>query len=297
MEQITEYIEKAEPFGMSVILVDDTLFLRSEYRIVRDHARDLFVPCEKAAVNGQLQLLYFWEKLTPLSELAGTLNEAECFRILTELGEHFVQMQENGFLTSGRILLDMERIFADPASMRIFLVYLPIRSLTDNPFQKEKAIRTSLLRIASSMNGIGGEYLKELCGIFADPALTLSEMRSRMASVRRLPLELLEVSDGNRVSETAGSRRIIVSGEYTLIGKSSGANVRIRNDPAVSRRHCCLTWRNGSYEIEDLGSTNGTWLNGVLLRKGMRQAVKEGDRIGIADLTFEVSRAERLTDG
>jgi len=35
------------------------------------------------------------------------------------------------------------------------------------------------------------------------------------------------------------------------------------NDPEVSRQHCRLTQVEDSYQIQDLGSTNGTYLNGV----------------------------------
>jgi len=34
------------------------------------------------------------------------------------------------------------------------------------------------------------------------------------------------------------------------------------NDPEVSRHHCRLTRGGGGYTLEDLGSTNGTFVNG-----------------------------------
>lgn len=42
------------------------------------------------------------------------------------------------------------------------------------------------------------------------------------------------------------------------------------------------------YTIEDLNSTNGTFLNGEKLKEHEVQAIKEGDRISLANLEFVV---------
>ena len=48
----------------------------------------------------------------------------------------------------------------------------------------------------------------------------------------------------------------------------------------VSRRHARITRRNGQYFIEDLGSTNGTFINrGRRLLPGDRQSLRDGDEI------------------
>ncbi len=57
-------------------------------------------------------------------------------------------------------------------------------------------------------------------------------------------------------------------------------------DAKVSRRHARIIRRNGSYLIEDLGSTNGTFINrGRRLLPGVPQDLKEGDEI-IVGKTF-----------
>jgi hypothetical protein len=54
----------------------------------------------------------------------------------------------------------------------------------------------------------------------------------------------------------------------------------------VSRRHAQITRRNGQYVIEDLGSTNGTFVNrGRRLLPGDRQPLRDGDEI-IVGKTF-----------
>jgi len=61
----------------------------------------------------------------------------------------------------------------------------------------------------------------------------------------------------------------------------------------VSRRHARISMRDGNYLIEDLGSTNGTFVNrGRRLAPGDRQPLKDGDEIivGKTFLRFRVAR-------
>ena len=61
----------------------------------------------------------------------------------------------------------------------------------------------------------------------------------------------------------------------------------------VSRRHARISLREGQYVIEDLGSTNGTFVNrGHRLAPGDRQPLKDGDEIivGKTFLRFRVAR-------
>jgi hypothetical protein len=73
--------------------------------------------------------------------------------------------------------------------------------------------------------------------------------------------------------------------EESTIGRDIGNRIVI-NDPEVSRRHARLTFQVGGYVIEDLGSTNGTFVDGQrlmgphLLRPG--QIVMLGEKITLA---------------
>lgn len=63
----------------------------------------------------------------------------------------------------------------------------------------------------------------------------------------------------------------------------------------VSRRHARISLRDGQYLIEDLGSTNGTFVNrGHRLASGERHPLKDGDEIivGKTFLRFRVAGKE-----
>jgi hypothetical protein len=62
-----------------------------------------------------------------------------------------------------------------------------------------------------------------------------------------------------------GRNHQLNSGE-TTIGRSSDNDIRIEN-AKVSKHHAKIIEQNGRFTIVDLGSTNGTWLNGKLIRE------------------------------
>jgi pSer/pThr/pTyr-binding forkhead associated (FHA) protein len=74
------------------------------------------------------------------------------------------------------------------------------------------------------------------------------------------------------------------------IGRGPSNQVIIPDDTFTSRNHAWITYEDGEFWLEDLGSTNGTLLNGHPVVK--RQVLSSGDkiRVGHTELTFEVEK-------
>jgi hypothetical protein len=88
----------------------------------------------------------------------------------------------------------------------------------------------------------------------------------------------LVLSDGKRVPLSAG---------VVTIGRAADAVVRL-SDTSVSRRHAEVRPTGDGWSIVDLGSTNGTRVNGAGVRE---RRLADGDRISVGDATirFEAS--------
>lgn len=73
-----------------------------------------------------------------------------------------------------------------------------------------------------------------------------------------------------------------------LIGRNGG-QIQLSGDPQVSSRHCVITLTSGHATLSDLGSTNGTWLNGTRLQPGLAVPLYAGHslRVGSSDLLCE----------
>ncbi|HEV7516868.1 MAG TPA: FHA domain-containing protein [Thermoanaerobaculia bacterium] len=89
-------------------------------------------------------------------------------------------------------------------------------------------------------------------------------------------------------------RRIdLREGEITL-GRSRGCGVVLR-DPSVSRGHALLSMRQGRVTLQDLRSSNGTYVNGKRLDK--ETVVEEGDRLVIGETELFLRRVQGGKDG
>ncbi|MDR2196558.1 MAG: FHA domain-containing protein [Coriobacteriales bacterium] len=80
--------------------------------------------------------------------------------------------------------------------------------------------------------------------------------------------------------------RLAIAGPL-IVGRAPGADIVI---PAtyVSGRHARFTRLGDSLVVEDLGSTNGTTLNGEPIAGAMQLQV--GDTVGIGEVTLRIAR-------
>src|SRR5437660_477344 len=74
------------------------------------------------------------------------------------------------------------------------------------------------------------------------------------------------------------------NGEY-LIGRGVECHVR-PNSPWVSRQHCLLFISETGVQVRDLGSTNGTLVNGVRILE--EQRLRAGDRLQVGPLVLQL---------
>jgi len=72
-------------------------------------------------------------------------------------------------------------------------------------------------------------------------------------------------------------------GPGAVLGRGDAAEIRL-NDPFASSRHARVAVQGGTVILEDLGSTNGTYLNEELLA-GLAP-LHHGDRVRIGDSEF-----------
>jgi pSer/pThr/pTyr-binding forkhead associated (FHA) protein len=90
-----------------------------------------------------------------------------------------------------------------------------------------------------------------------------------------------------------GHKFFVTSDSRVLIGRSEKAHIRITCDNYCSREHALMYWDGNIYFIEDLKSTNGTFVNGK--RMCGKCELHIGDVIGLGNTELLIG-AKDYTD-
>src|SRR5262249_46301484 len=78
-------------------------------------------------------------------------------------------------------------------------------------------------------------------------------------------------------------QRLPLNKDVVVLGRDQSADISLPS-AAVSRRHARLSWQDGTYFVEDLGSTNGIKVNDRQVTS--RTPVTESDELRIGDLVL-----------
>jgi hypothetical protein len=89
------------------------------------------------------------------------------------------------------------------------------------------------------------------------------------------------------VTSPPGSKGVVypLTGEVS-VGRSPGCSISLPDDTFVSQVHARVFHRGGEWWLEDLGSTNGTYLNDERVRSAV--VVRSGDRLQFGQTVTEL---------
>lgn len=82
-----------------------------------------------------------------------------------------------------------------------------------------------------------------------------------------------------------GGEPITIAKDLVLVGRKDDCDIQL-DHKSVSKQHCVIVKTDGLLLLRDLGSTNGTRVNGQRIR---RAALLPNDQLNIASLRFKVA--------
>jgi hypothetical protein len=98
-----------------------------------------------------------------------------------------------------------------------------------------------------------------------------------LGGTRLLVLASPELGEGNTIEVTAP----------TVIGRDATSGIRLEHDEFVSARHARIEPRPEGALIDDLGSTNGTFLNGSKVKRAKHAKVGDVIKVGATELQVQ----------
>jgi pSer/pThr/pTyr-binding forkhead associated (FHA) protein len=95
----------------------------------------------------------------------------------------------------------------------------------------------------------------------------------------RIVIQLKDIGDRSRAAD------IVIDRFPFVIGRRHDCDLAL-NSPSISRRHCCFLRNGEEIRLQDLKSTNGTYLNGN--RVNASEILREGDVITLDSFSFRL---------
>lgn len=108
-------------------------------------------------------------------------------------------------------------------------------------------------------------------GSFSAPQLVGDSTSPRVSKQQRLVLVLAE-------------REVVIDGARFLVGRDVSCDLTI-DSPRISRQHAVLHVLDAAVEVEDLGSSNGTWYQEQRIEK---RTLVHGDEVFFGDTSVRI---------
>jgi DNA-binding CsgD family transcriptional regulator len=115
-----------------------------------------------------------------------------------------------------------------------------------------------------------------------------------MRQVSPLPASPLNVL--LEISTESGTSRMVVRGDTVRLGRAVDNDVVLANETTVSRFHAELLFDEDGWFVRDVGSHNGTHVNGERLTADIIEPVGPSDVIGLGTVTIRLS-TDLASDG
>jgi pSer/pThr/pTyr-binding forkhead associated (FHA) protein len=105
-----------------------------------------------------------------------------------------------------------------------------------------------------------------------------------------LEIHLQPLLPAESLSEAA-AKKIVIRHFPCVVGRLPACDQRIDHE-LVSRRHCVFLTRGDRILVQDLGSRNGTYVNGQQLQSA--HDLHDGDKLCLACVTYRVQIMEAV---
>jgi hypothetical protein len=296
-------IKSIDFFGnVTYVLDDDSLLFPTGYKVLQSQGRGDLLRCTKYKSNGKLKLLYFADGMKPLSDIVSGISNAGLLLVISNIISAVLNVKSNGFLQYQNIDTAINRIFIDNSTLAAHLIYIPISTLSlVKEYEFENELKATLLK-AISLSGVKTPAAIQIQAHIQDASMDLKKISSYVKSEGNLSASSAqtEILQQHGASQKVGARLVsenapvdtifAIDKPEFVIGKSKGSvDGVIGYSKAISRVHCKVFENAGKYYAMDLGSLNGSFLNGTKLAPNVPIQLKNDDKLRLADCEFRIT--------
>lgn len=287
--------------NFSYILNDSSAFLSTEYKVLQSQANSCFVKCMKMMFNGKVQLYYLTKGFKSFASMIPSLDADSFLTIVSNMLSDIIDVNHNGFLSCQNIDISFERIYVDPTTHKVSLVYLPLsKRIYDDNSSFENEIRTGLVKLISGVSTLSSPKTMQFSADLSNGTLSIEDLHARIKGGKTIVdrggtdevIQNKPSSGSLRITAMNAPTRveIVVTKDEFVIGKKPElCDGVIDFNKMISRSHCKINKKGYQYVITDLQSANGTFVNKVKLQPNQPHPINNGDVIRLANSDFQVT--------
>jgi adenylate cyclase len=202
-------------------------------------------------------------------------NQRMLFRIGVHLGEVIVDEEDQNIFGDGVNLAARIQSVAEPGGIAVSRA---VRDMTE--------LRLDYVFVD------GGEHrLKNVSRpvhvFHVRPAQSVSATTARETLAARLRFEGIDPAGMKHAFEVSLGK-LVAAPDGMVIGRAAGQCELIVSHATVSRRHARLRLAGETLQVEDLGSTNGTSVDGAAIPAGKRLTLQAGGRLRVGNVELSV---------
>lgn len=294
-----EYLQEVKcGSNFSYVLTDNGAFLSTEYKVLQSQFDGCFIKCMKMLYNGKIQLFYHTNTLKSFSAMLPTMDDDSFLTITANLIGNIIDVKHNGFLSCRNIDISFDKIFVDPSTHKVSLIYIPVSErIYDDDSTFENEVRTSLVKLISGTSTLSTPKTIQLASDLSNGHLSMENLHAYMKGNKRgVPKNgdnpKPKASKGIKIVALNAPTRveIPITKDTFVVGKNASAvDGAISFNKMISRVHCRIDKTGTQYTITDLKSANGTYVNKVRLQVNQPYPIKVGDIIRLANSDFQVT--------
>lgn len=287
--------------NFAYVLSDNSTFLSTEYKVLQSQANSCFVKCMKMMYNGKVQLYYLTKGLKSFASMISSLDADSFLTIVSNMLSDIIDVKHNGFLSCQNIDISFERIYVDPTTHKVSLVYLPLsKRIYDDNSSFENEIRTGLVKLISGVSTLSSPKTMQLSADLSNGTLSIEDLHARIKGGKTIVdrggtdevIQNKPSSGSLRITAMNAPTRveIVVTKDEFVIGKKPElCDGVVDFNKMISRSHCKINKKGDQYVITDLQSANGTFVNKVKLQPNQPHPIYNGDVIRLANSDFQVT--------
>lgn len=285
--------------NFSYTLERDCSLNQMEYKVMQSQNGSEFVNCMSVLFNGKSQLLYMPGELKTLISMSRGIDEEDFITIIANLLGCVADIRKNGFLSCQNIEVASDKIYVDPITYGIRLIYVPIQpKIYEDYTSFEDDLRMGVTRIINTEFNMHGKKIQQLYYDLYDRAVKLEDLYEKIrkkntSDEAASKKDTTKSSSVKRMSLTALNAPvhtvIEVNQDALSIGRNASmSDVAVTFNSAIGRKHCTILRDTSFFMVKDENSVNGTFVNDTKVAPGQIRRLGDGDVVSLANTKFKV---------